>query len=685
MRPGTESRFGYHHVALAVDNSDHSSRGVELGLGIAAAFGARATGTHAYAAKLHDMRFRQMEGGLPEQFRKEDELERQREVHDTLITRGLSVITDAYLDVAADRARALWVPFVRKSLEGKNYRALLEDVRASDYDLVVLGARGLGAVGCSTIGSVCERLVRRLRRDVLVVKDPERGLDRGPIMVAVDGSATSFAGLRTALLLAEHFQRPLEVVSAFDPFFHYVAFNSIADVLSEEAGQVFRFQEQEALHEEIIDSGLARIYQGHLAIAEKIAVERGVEVETTLLAGKPFEVILEHVSRRDPCLLVMGRVGVHADDELDIGSNAENLLRQAPCHLLYSSRRFQPPVEQIAEETTSWTEEAEASMLRVPSFVRNMARTAILRYAMAEGHTVVTSSIVDEAVGQLLPASAMEAMGMIAQAAAKRERETTASDASASVDGAEPTFDGRHVVWDDEARVLLDGLDDSVRRNVALRAEKLAHRDTGGVVTAAVVAQVTGRSGGPRWSEAAAERIERVPAGFMRERSRARVVEYARSRGLTEITLAACEAGLARARGAMMSMVAPSDPTAAPQELPWTPAAEARIASVPEGFMRDLTRQRVCAMARSEGLDRVTLEVVERKYAGWEEGSAQVDSILYWTPEAEARIQRIPPFVRGMVIKEIERRAIEQGKGEVGVDVIEGATSAWRETGGFHP
>ena len=274
---------------------------------------------------------------------------------------------------------------------------------------------------------------------------------------------------------------------------------------------------------------------------------------------------------------------------------------------------------------------------------------------------------------------------MIAQAAAKRERETTASDASASVDGAEPTFDGRHVVWDDEARVLLDGLDDSVRRNVALRAEKLAHRDTGGVVTAAVVAQVTGRSGGPRWSEAAAERIERVPAGFMRERSRARVVEYARSRGLTEITLAACEAGLARARGAMMSMVAPSDPTAAPQELPWTPAAEARIASVPEGFMRDLTRQRVCAMARSEGLDRVTLEVVERKYAGWEEGSAQVDSILYWTPEAEARIQRIPPFVRGMVIKEIERRAIEQGKGEVGVDVIEGATSAWRETGGFHP
>lgn len=44
------------------------------------------TGIHAYAAKLHDRRFRQMEGGLPEGYREERELEHQREVHDELIT-----------------------------------------------------------------------------------------------------------------------------------------------------------------------------------------------------------------------------------------------------------------------------------------------------------------------------------------------------------------------------------------------------------------------------------------------------------------------------------------------------------------------------------------------------------------------------------------------------------------------
>ena len=35
---------------------------------------------------------------------------------------------------------------------------------------------------------------------------------------------------------------------------------------------------------------------------------------------------------------------------------------------------------------------------RVPSFVRNMARMSILRYEQDKGHTVISSSIVNEAM-----------------------------------------------------------------------------------------------------------------------------------------------------------------------------------------------------------------------------------------------------------------------------------------------
>jgi len=315
--------------------------------------------------------------------------------------------------VVDEKAEARGLKLKRKSVEGKNYRALIDDIESSDYDLVIMGALGLGAVRSSTIGSVCERIVRRTSRDVLVVKDPGRNIGDGPIMVAVDGSAQAYAGLKTAMLLGRKFNVDVEAVSAFDPYFHYVAFNSIANVLSDEAGEVFKFKEQEKLHEEIIDSGLAKIYKAHLAVSEKIAAEDDARISTKLLSGKPYEVILRHIKKRNPSLLVFGKTGVHADAGLDIGNNAENLLRLATCNLLITTRGFSPKADQVAEETMAWTKEGEARMDTVPAHVRSMARMAIIRYAQDQGHTVISSRIVDEAIGDLLPAEAMEAMGLI--------------------------------------------------------------------------------------------------------------------------------------------------------------------------------------------------------------------------------------------------------------------------------
>ena len=47
-------------------------------------------------------------------------------------------------------------------MDGKHYKALIEDTQASDYDLVVMGALGMGAVKDSQLGSVTERFVRRV-------------------------------------------------------------------------------------------------------------------------------------------------------------------------------------------------------------------------------------------------------------------------------------------------------------------------------------------------------------------------------------------------------------------------------------------------------------------------------------------------------------------------------------------
>jgi nucleotide-binding universal stress UspA family protein len=554
----------YRRILVALDSSDHANSAMQNAVDLAQLIDAPViTGSHVYAAKLHDMRFRQMEGGLPEQFRQEQELERQRDVHDDLITRGLSIITDSYLDQAASECERLNIDFKRSSLEGKNYRELTRETNSGRYDLLVMGSLGLGSIKGSRLGTVCRRVARRSAIDTLVIKEPGRTIKDGPIAVAVDGSAKSYGGLLTGLALGKSWQVPVKVIAAFDPYYHYVAFNRIAGVLSEEAGKVFKFKDQEKLHEEIIDSGLAKIYDGHLAVARSIAEDFGVEIETELLDGKPHDAIEKYVKKIKPSLLIVGKLGIHADDELDIGGNSEHLLENVDCAILLSMREYQPKIDVVSGVTTSWTHEAEARMDRVPSFVRNMARMAIMRYAQEHGHTVITQKIVDEATAQLMPNHAEQAMGEIVAAydAGELKRKPAAEEV---------------MRWSDEAVALLRTVEDlSVRGNLSMRAEKKARQEKRDAVEARHIQPFLDTEGVPQssvlspaqlhfhWQAAALARLMRVPEGFMRDRCKQSVENFAVQNGHAEITLEVAENGLKQARGEMeKTMKGQSEPAA---------------------------------------------------------------------------------------------------------------------------
>jgi len=390
----------YTTICVPVDNSDHANAAVDLGVMVAQRVGARVIGSHVYAACLHERRFKQMEAGLPEEYQEEAVLERQRKTHDSLIVRGLQLITEAYLDQVERVCAGANLPFERRALEGKNYQALVEDIAAHQYDLVVMGACGLGAVG-ERLGSVCERVVRRVRSSDVLVTKHRQPMNGGSIMVALDGSPHAFGGLRTALALGQAFGIPVEVLAAFDPYFHYAAFHSIGTVLSEKAGKVFRFKEQEKLHEEIIDSGLAKIYQAHLDIARDMAQAVGVDVTLTLLDGKPAQKLLQRVTQNRPWLLVVGRVGIHGDDELDIGSTTERLLRDAPCHVLISNQTYQPPLQVVARHQVVWSQDAAERMARTG--MPSCAKVGIAQYAIKQGHSVITTAVMDEAMARLMP------------------------------------------------------------------------------------------------------------------------------------------------------------------------------------------------------------------------------------------------------------------------------------------
>jgi nucleotide-binding universal stress UspA family protein len=510
-------------ILVALDASDPANRALEEAARLAGSAGGTITGIHAYAARLHDNRFRQMEGGLPERYRKEQEMEHQREVHDSLITRGLGVISDSYHDNAAPVCESAGVTYRRLSPEGKNYRRIVEAAASGDHDVLALGALGLGAVPGALVGTVCERVVRRAPIDVLVVRSPDRALGDGPLVVGLDGSARSFGALKSALDLGRRLGAPVHAVAAYDPYFHYVAFNKIADVLSEEAGQTFRFKEQEQLHEEIIDSGIAKIYQSHLEVARSVAEAEDMEIVCELLDGKPYQAIARYLEKVGASLLLVGKTGIHADPDLDIGGNSENLLRNAPCHVWFGQATYTPPLESIARETITWTEEAEAKMDRVPETARAMVRMAILRMAQESGHTVITSALIEEATDRFCP----DRGGVM------------------NVDTA--------MTWSGAAARLLERIGDpSVNTSIRLRAEKRARRAKSKEVLTEHVQPFLEDEAGPApvWSSAALARLARVP-DMVRNPVRRRIEAHAREAGAEEITLRIVEAGIAESRDAM--------------------------------------------------------------------------------------------------------------------------------------
>ncbi|MEM7248309.1 MAG: universal stress protein [Acidobacteriota bacterium] len=531
------------------------------------------------------------------------------------------------------RAEELGLDVERRDRTGRAHEALLDELNEGEHDVIMLGAgrSSLGPDG--RIGSTVERLVRELRTDAFIVRDPESLGDDGPgiILVCIDGSPQSYAGLLTAIDLAKQYpEKTVEAVAVYDPYLHYTLFNGIVDVLSEKASKVFKFADQEKLHEEIIDTGLAKIYQAHLEVARSVAKDHGVDLKITLLDGKAHQKILKHAHRVKPWLTVCGRIGVHSQDGMDIGATAENLLRQVPGNVLMVSRKHVPSVDTRAAESVEWVDSAVAKMQRVPSFVRGVARTAVIRWAIERGHSIITPSVINSCMGDILPPSAAQAMGYVAEELAKEEDDLTSGktfichecgysardyrpvkcpvcdqpgptfqqvdrDALEKLGNLKPglveeTFDGKKLHWSQEAKAALHRVPPGYeRRRSRARVEKTAKvRGLKNVTEEFVIDMIqqevadasylseageglkvefkkeeraddqTPRQRGDgefRYTDAAWQRLERVPAGFMRDMTMQRVEQFAAGQAKTDIDLALCEEGIAEGRRMMAEMI----------------------------------------------------------------------------------------------------------------------------------
>jgi nucleotide-binding universal stress UspA family protein len=138
------------------------------------------------------------------------------------------------------------------------------------------------------------------------------------ILVPVDGSATSGAGLRQAISLAKDQRAKVKLLHVVDEF------------------RVFTTPDG-GLNAGAIVSALKRGGQQLLARAARAAAARGVKPEAAMvenLSGRVADVVVDQAKRWRADLIVMGTHGRRGMNRALLGSDAELVVRAAPVPVL---------------------------------------------------------------------------------------------------------------------------------------------------------------------------------------------------------------------------------------------------------------------------------------------------------------------------------------------------------------
>ena len=188
-----------------------------------------------------------------------------------------------------------------------------------DASLLVLGARGTDFMRQWLLGATAERLLRKVRRPILAVKQPAREPYRN-VLVAVDFSSWSAAAVRLARAVAPRAE--LTLLHTFE--------------LPYEGKLRLAFVEEEVI-------------LGHRAKARKAAVARlhqfatdvglsGTDWQAPVIHGDTSMRVLEQEEELGTDLIVLGKHGAGMTEELLLGSVTKHVLAHARSDVLAAYR-----------------------------------------------------------------------------------------------------------------------------------------------------------------------------------------------------------------------------------------------------------------------------------------------------------------------------------------------------------
>lgn len=206
--------------------------------------------------------------------------------------------------------------------EGSPWREIEAAAAEIQADLVVMGTHGRSGFEHLILGSVTEKLVRRLRCPVLTVAHEAARTWAAPglvtrILCATDFSPMAAEALRTAIAFAERHRASITLLHVVEslPDRNAAAHRALLDIDALRADLERRAEER--LRAMVVEAGAPHL-----------------DFETRVLTGCAHKEILRAAEGESADLIVIGAQGRGVIDHLLSGSNTQHVIRAATCPVL---------------------------------------------------------------------------------------------------------------------------------------------------------------------------------------------------------------------------------------------------------------------------------------------------------------------------------------------------------------
>ena len=225
-------------------------------------------------------------------------------IREVLKGKGEAVLEEARK--IAEEERAL---IKTRHEEGEPFEKIVEIAEEENCDLIVMGRRGMAGIERTLMGDVTAKVIGHFKgRTLVVTADADLGWQN--ILLAYDGSKFSEAALLEAINYAKSYDGSLKIVNA-----------------------VYTNDELMAIAPDVVDKLVQKAKETMESATEK-AVQEGIETETFIREGEPYEVITSLAEELKSNIIIMGSRGKTKLGRILLGSVTSRVIGYAPCPVM---------------------------------------------------------------------------------------------------------------------------------------------------------------------------------------------------------------------------------------------------------------------------------------------------------------------------------------------------------------